>query len=237
MIFQEPMTSLNPVFTVVEQIAEAVRLHQNASPRAASARAIEALRAVYIPQAEKRMNEFPHQFSGGMRQRVMIAMALACEPSILIADEPTTALDVTVQAQIFDLLEELRERKSTSIILITHDMGVVAEMADRVIVMYAGRKIEEAPVEALLQRPAHPYTRGLLACRPALELGAPGTRAKLTEIPGIVPPLHLLGPGCSFAPRCAHADERCRRETPPTIAVAGGHSVACWLHHAQGAAA
>lgn len=237
MIFQEPMTSLNPVFTVGEQIAEAVRLHQNLGGRAARARAIEMLRAVRIPEAGKRVNEYPHQFSGGMRQRVMVAMALACEPSILIADEPTTALDVTVQAQIFDLLEELRERKSTSIILITHDMGAVAEMADRVIVMYAGRKVEEGPVDAILERPAHPYTVGLLACRPILRLGAVGARAKLAEIPGVVPPLHLLGAGCSFAPRCPQSQERCRREAPPTVAISDGHGAACWLRVGEKAAA
>jgi len=233
MIFQEPMTSLNPVFTVGEQIAEAVRLHQNVGARAARARAAEMLRAVRIPEADKRIDEYPHQFSGGMRQRVMVAMALACEPNILIADEPTTALDVTVQAQIFDLLEELRERKSTSIILITHDMGAVAEMADRVIVMYAGRKVEEGPVEDILERPAHPYTEGLLACRPVLQLGAAGARAKLAEIPGVVPPLHMLGAGCSFAPRCPKAQQRCRLEAPPTVAVSDAHSSACWLRVAE----
>ena len=237
MIFQEPMTSLNPVFTVGEQIAEAVRLHQNVGARAARARAVEMLRAVRIPEVDKRVNEFPHQFSGGMRQRVMIAMALACEPQILIADEPTTALDVTVQAQIFDLLEELRERKSTSIILITHDMGAVAEMADRVIVMYAGRKVEEGPVAELLERPAHPYTEGLLACRPVLHLAAVGEREKLAEIPGVVPPLHLLGAGCSFAPRCPYVHERCRREAPPVVAISPGHAAACWLRTDDRAAA
>jgi peptide/nickel transport system ATP-binding protein len=229
MIFQEPMTSLNPVYTVGEQIAEALRLHKGMSREAARARAVEALRAVHIPEAERRANEYPHQFSGGMRQRVMIAIALACEPKILIADEPTTALDVTVQAQIFDLLQEMREARGTAIILITHDMGAVAEMADRVIVMYAGRKVEEGRVEDILDRPAHPYTQGLLACRPQLVLGEVEARKQLAEIPGVVPPLHLLGAGCAFAPRCMHAMPRCHESAPRERSVGDGHSAACWL--------
>ncbi len=237
MIFQEPMTSLNPVYTVGEQIAEALRLHRGLGRNAARARAIEMLRAVHIPEPERRVEEYPHQFSGGMRQRVMIAIALACEPKILIADEPTTALDVTVQAQIFDLLEELRETRGTAIILITHDMGAVAEMADRVIVMYAGRKVEEGRVEDILERPAHPYTRGLLACRPTLVLGHPGARTELAEIPGVVPPLHQLGAGCAFAPRCAHAMPRCRESAPPQTGLAAGHAAACWLLEPRQAAA
>jgi peptide/nickel transport system ATP-binding protein len=228
MIFQEPMSSLNPVFTVGDQIGEALRLHQGMNARQARERTIEMLRAVHIPEPHKRVDEFPHQFSGGMRQRVMIAMALACEPAVLIADEPTTALDVTVQAQIFDLLAELRSRKSTSIILITHDMGAVAEMADRVIVMYAGRKVEEGTVETILDAPAHPYTRGLLACRPQLVIGEVPARRALTEIPGVVPPMNRLGPGCAFAPRCPQAGERCGAERPPVRTLVAGHAAACW---------
>jgi peptide/nickel transport system ATP-binding protein len=237
MIFQEPMTSLNPVYPVGEQIAEAIRLHKGAGRDAARARAIEMLRAVHIPEPQRRAKEFPHQFSGGMRQRVMIAMALACEPKILIADEPTTALDVTVQAQIFDLLQELRENRDTAIILITHDMGAVAEMADRVIVMYAGRKAEEGRVEEILSRPAHPYTQGLLACRPQLALGELGAREPLAEIPGVVPPLHLLGAGCAFAPRCPHVMARCREEVPPEFTAGDNHTATCWLLHAKEQAA
>ncbi|MDA0275950.1 MAG: ABC transporter ATP-binding protein [Proteobacteria bacterium] len=229
MIFQEPMTSLNPVYTAGEQIAEALRLHMGLGNEAARKKAIEMLRAVHIPEPEKRVDEFPHQFSGGMRQRVMIAIALACEPKVLIADEPTTALDVTVQAQIFDLLQELREARGTAIILITHDMGAVAEMADRVIVMYAGRKVEEGRVEDILARPAHPYTQGLLACRPRLVLGEVGERAQLAEIPGVVPPLHLLGAGCPFAPRCPHAKPVCSERPPAETQVGERHSATCWL--------
>ncbi len=229
MIFQEPMTSLNPVFTVGDQIAEAARLHLGLGSGQARARAIEMLKAVHIPEAERRIDEYPHQFSGGMRQRVMIAMALICEPQVLIADEPTTALDVTVQAQIFDLLQELRDTRGTAIVLITHDMGAIAEMADRVVVMYAGRKVEEGPVEAILAQPAHPYTRGLLACRPQLHLGTGGARTVLQEIPGVVPPLHLLGRGCAFAERCAHALPRCREQFPPETMAGEGHHASCWL--------
>ena len=236
MIFQEPMTSLNPVYPVGEQIAEALRLHKGLSGEAARARAVAALRAVHIPEAERRANEYPHQFSGGMRQRVMIAIALACEPKILIADEPTTALDVTVQAQIFDLLQEMREARGTAIILITHDMGAVAEMADRVIVMYAGRKVEEGGVEDILDRAVHPYTQGLLECRPQLVLGDVATRKPLAEIPGVVPPLHMLGAGCAFAPRCRHAMARCQESAPHDTVLGEGHKAACWLLEEKAAA-
>jgi peptide/nickel transport system ATP-binding protein len=231
MIFQEPMTSLNPVYTVGEQIAETIRLHRGVSRSAAWSAAVDMLKAVHIPEAERRAHDYPHQFSGGMRQRVMIAIAIACEPQILIADEPTTALDVTVQAQIFDLLQELRERRGTATILITHDMGAVAEMADRVIVMYAGRKVEEGPVETILAAPAHPYTQGLLACRPHLRLGADASapRRALAEIPGVVPPLHRLGKGCGFAPRCPVRLESCVSDAPPELKVGASQVARCWL--------
>ncbi|MDQ7261229.1 ABC transporter ATP-binding protein [Paracoccus sp. PS-1] len=224
MIFQEPMTSLNPVFTCGEQIAEAVRLHQKVSPKAAFARAVDMLRAVGIPEPELRARAYPHQLSGGMRQRVMIAMALSCEPKLLIADEPTTALDVTVQAQIFGLLDELRQKTGTAIVLITHDMGAVAEMADKVAVMYAGRVIERGPADAVLDNPGHPYTRGLLASIPRVDADPD---ADLPEIPGIVPALTDLGRGCAFAPRCPLAVEACRAAQPRHIAMTGDHSAAC----------
>ena len=230
MIFQEPMTSLNPVFTVGEQIAETVRLHQGLDRRAALGRAVEMLKAVGIPAPERRVREYPHQLSGGMRQRVMIAMALACRPRVLIADEPTTALDVTVQAQIFDLLEELQRSTGTAIILITHDMGAIAELAERVVVMYAGRKVEEGPVDEILSRPLHPYTRGLIECVPHLLADPPPERPALVEIPGVVPGLAELGrPECPFAPRCPHVMEECRRAMPAEASPAPGHRVACWL--------
>ena len=236
MIFQEPMTSLNPVFTVGDQIAETARLHLGLSAADARKRAIEMLKAVHIPSAERRVDEYPHQFSGGMRQRVMIAMALACEPEVLIADEPTTALDVTVQAQIFDLLQELRDTRGTAIVLITHDMGAIAEMADRVVVMYAGRKVEEGSVEAILGQPSHPYTRGLLACRPQLQLGR-AERKALQEIPGVVPPLHLLGRGCAFADRCPQMMPRCKEAYPPETQAGASHVASCWLLPPPGEAA
>ena len=227
MVFQEPMTSLNPVLTVGRQVAEALVLHKGMSRSAANARAVEMLHLVNIPAPARRASEDPHQLSGGMRQRVMIAMALACDPKLLIADEPTTALDVTIQAQILDLMRALKEKTGAAIMLITHDLGVVAEMAQRVVVMYAGRKVEEARVDDIFARPRHPYTRGLLNSMP--RLGAAKTaRARLAEIPGMVPSLREPIAGCAFASRCAHAVERCRAESPPLELRGDGHTVACW---------
>jgi peptide/nickel transport system ATP-binding protein len=226
MIFQEPMTSLNPVLTVGSQIAEAVRIHQNASAADARARAEEMLRLVKIPDPAKRLDDYPHQFSGGMRQRVMIAMALSCNPKLLVADEPTTALDVTVQAQILRLMLELKERTGAAVILITHALGVVAETCQRVIVMYAGRIVESAPVEELFDRPLHPYTRGLMASIP--RLGAAARQARLTEIPGIVPDLRKPIAGCAFAPRCPIAEARCTEAAPALADHGARHAVACW---------
>ncbi len=231
MIFQEPMTSLNPVMTIGKQIAEVLLLHQGMTTKQAYARAVEMLRLVKIPEPEQRVKEYPHQLSGGMRQRAMIAIALACNPKVLIADEPTTALDVTIQAQILNLIVELQNRLGTAVILITHDLGVVAETAQRVIVMYAGRKVEEADVGELFARPMHPYTRGLMASIPRLDLMRGEVKdetERLLEIPGIVPPLSALPPGCAFAPRCAHADERCRTQYPPYEQKGSGHWAACW---------
>jgi peptide/nickel transport system ATP-binding protein len=228
MIFQEPMTALNPVFSVGEQIAETLAVHEGLGRRAALGKAIELLAAVGIPAPERRIREYPHQLSGGMRQRAMIAMALACSPKLLIADEPTTALDVTVQAQILDLLKDIQLRFGTAILLITHDMGVVAEVADRVAVMYAGRKVEEGVAAAVLERPAHPYTRALIACAPRPIVGE-GERQLLEEIPGIVPSMLRLPPGCAFEPRCRSALPRCRAERPPEFAFAPRRLSACWL--------
>ena len=230
MIFQEPMTSLNPVFTVGDQIAEVLMLHEGLPKSRALTAARELLEMVRLPDAAAMLKRYPHQLSGGMRQRVMIAMALACRPSVLIADEPTTALDVTVQAQIFDLLKDLQDRSGTAIIMITHDMGAIAEMADRVVVMYAGRQAEEGPVAEILERPRHPYTQGLIACVPHLTDDPPPERLPLTEIPGVVPPLTSLGRGCAFAARCPQAFDRCRAEAPPAIAISPGHHAACWLN-------
>jgi oligopeptide/dipeptide ABC transporter ATP-binding protein len=230
MIFQEPMTSLNPLMTVGRQISEAIALHRGVSRREASNQAVEMLRRVHIPEPERRVHAYPHQLSGGMRQRVMIAMAVSCDPKVLIADEPTTALDVTIQAQILDLMRELQDRLSTAVILITHDMGVVAENADRVVVMYAGRKVEEASAKALFERPGHPYTRGLLGSIPNLEVAAhAGTRRpRLNEIKGMVPSLADLPEGCTFAPRCAFATAECHAAYPPLLQHRTGHWIACW---------
>jgi oligopeptide/dipeptide ABC transporter ATP-binding protein len=230
MIFQEPMTSLNPLYTSGHQIAEAIALHQGLSRKDAMDGAIEMLRRVAIPDPERRAQSYPHQLSGGMRQRVMIAMALSCNPKVLIADEPTTALDVTIQAQILELMRELRERLGTAMILITHDLGVVAENADRVVVMYAGRKVEEAAVDELFDNPGHPYTVGLLGSIPRLDSAALAKtkRPRLTEIKGMVPSLANLPPGCSFAARCGFATDQCRAAYPPLEMHRPEHWIACW---------
>ncbi|HEX4616574.1 MAG TPA: ABC transporter ATP-binding protein, partial [Stellaceae bacterium] len=233
MIFQEPMTSLNPLMTVGRQISEAIALHRGLSRRDAVERAIEMLRRVHIPEPERRAHTYPHQLSGGMRQRVMIAMAVSCNPKLLIADEPTTALDVTIQAQILDLMRELQETLGTAIVLITHDMGVVAENADRVAVMYAGRKVEEASAKDLFECPGHPYTKGLLGSIPNVEVAAHTRtrRPRLNEIKGMVPSLANLPQGCTYAPRCGLASEECRASYPPLSQYRPGHWVACW--HAE----
>jgi oligopeptide/dipeptide ABC transporter ATP-binding protein len=231
MIFQEPMTSLNPLHTVGRQVGEAIALHEDLSRREAMAKAVEMLHRVSIPDPARRANAYPHQLSGGMRQRVMIAMALSCTPKVLIADEPTTALDVTIQAQILELIRDQQRRLGTAVVLITHDMGVVAETADRVVVMYAGRKVEEAGAADLFERAAHPYTRGLLNSIPHLDDAARSRgarRPRLNEIKGTVPSLARLPPGCSFAPRCPYADDRCREAAPPIAPHRPGHLVACW---------
>jgi peptide/nickel transport system ATP-binding protein len=230
MIFQEPMSSLNPVLTIGAQIAEAVLLHEPLSRAQAWQKAVEMLRLVRISEPEQRATAYPHQLSGGMRQRAMIAMALACHPKLLIADEPTTALDVTIQAQILAIMSELQQQLGTAVILITHDLGVVAETAQRVIVMYAGRKVEEAPVADLFAHPQHPYTRGLLASIPRLALmrGAEQESERLQEIPGIVPALSNLPAGCVFAPRCDFAQDRCRASYPVYEEKRPAHWAACW---------
>ena len=223
MIFQEPMTSLNPVFTIGDQITEAIRAHERLSPKALVARAVGMLEKVGIPSAAQRMGDYPHQMSGGQRQRVMIAMALACRPKLLIADEPTTALDVTIQAQILDLLMDLRDEFGMAIVIITHNMGVVAETADRVIVMYAGRVVEEARVESVFDAPRHPYTRGLLSCIPSLE----GTARRLTAIPGTLPDPRRRPPGCRYAPRCGLAVAACNDGIPPLLPLGPAQRAAC----------
>jgi peptide/nickel transport system ATP-binding protein len=228
MIFQEPMTSLNPVMRIGDQITEAVHLHRKMSRKEAWKQAVEMLRLVRIPEPERRAIEYPHQLSGGMRQRAMIAMALACRPALLIADEPTTALDVTIQAQILALVLELQKELGMGLILITHDLGVVAQTAQRVIVMYAGKKVEEADVETLFARPRHPYTRGLMASIPTVPLPGAKSDARLVEIPGMVPSLTSLPAGCAFAPRCTLAIPRCREQYPPLQSFAGNHLAACW---------
>jgi oligopeptide/dipeptide ABC transporter ATP-binding protein len=225
MIFQEPMSALNPVFTVGEQIAEVVRVHANASRKEAAARAVEMLAAVGIPDPARRAGEYPHQLSGGMRQRVMIAMALVMSPAVVLADEPTTALDVTIQAQILELLQEMQRRLGTAIVMITHDLGVIAEVARRVVVMYAGEVVEEAPVDALFAQAHHPYTEGLLAAVP--RLGA--RRERLATIPGSVPPATAWPAGCRFRDRCPYAWERCAREHPPLYRIGEAHVSRCHL--------
>ena len=231
MIFQEPMTSLNPVLTIGRQIGETLMLHEKLDAKAAAARAVEMLKLVQIPEAERRMAEYPHQLSGGMRQRVMIAMALSCNPKVLIADEPTTALDVTIQAQILEIILDLQRKLGTAVILITHDLGVVAETAQRVVVMYAGRKVEEAPVQDLFAHPQHPYTHGLMGSIPRLPSMRgenDGAVERLQEIPGTVPALSNLPSGCVFAPRCVHAQDRCRAQYPTFEQKRPGHWAACW---------
>ena len=224
MIFQEPMTSLNPAFTIGDQLIEGIRCHRDISAAEAREHAIAMLRRVRIPSPEQRIDEYPHKLSGGMRQRVMIAMALACEPQLLIADEPTTALDVTIQAQVLDLMRTLREETGTAIILITHDLGVIAELADDVAVMYSGRIVERAPVERLFAEPQHPYTIGLLGSIPKLHLA----QDRLNAIEGQVPTPMTRMDGCRFAPRCPFAIDKCRREVPPLMDMGGGHEAACW---------
>jgi peptide/nickel transport system ATP-binding protein len=228
-VFQEPMTSLNPVYTVGEQIAEVIRLHEGLGRRAALEKTVEMLKLVHIPHAARRVHDYPHQFSGGMRQRVMIAMALCCNPKLLIADEPTTALDVTIQAQILELLAELKGRFGMAVMLITHAMGVVAEVAQRVVVMYAGKVVEEAPVGELFASPKHPYTQGLIRSIPRVDTAAI-EKKKLEAIAGVVPSLLEPPPGCRFAPRCRYARAACTVETPPLREVARGHKVACVLY-------
>jgi peptide/nickel transport system ATP-binding protein/oligopeptide transport system ATP-binding protein len=228
MIFQEPMTSLNPVYTVGDQIAEMFVFHRGMGQKESWDRSVEMLRRVQIPNPEKRACEYPHQLSGGMRQRAMIAMALACDPEILIADEPTTALDVTIQAQILDLMLQLKQDTGAAIIMITHDLGVIAETAQRVVVMYAGRVVEEADTATLFEEPLHPYTQGLLRSIPRMGQRARHGRARLAEISGVVPSLYELPDGCTFHPRCREAEKTCRRQAPQMKDLGGGRRIRCW---------
>ncbi|MFD1910951.1 ABC transporter ATP-binding protein [Halodurantibacterium flavum] len=229
MIFQEPMTSLNPVLRVGRQVAEVIRLHERLSAREARARVVDLFRQVGIPAPEARYDAYPHEMSGGMRQRVMIAMSLACQPRLIIADEPTTALDVTIQAQVLDLLRKLVTERGSSLLMITHDLGVVSETADRVAVMYAGQIVETAPVDAFFARPLHPYAAALMQCVPQIDTGRAG-RGALPTIPGTVPDLADLPPGCAFQDRCPHVMARCRSEEPPLAVLSENRQARCWLH-------
>ncbi len=231
MIFQEPMTSLNPLLTIGEQISEAIVLHQGLDRRQAWQRAVEMLSRVQIPSPEARAREYPHKLSGGMRQRAMIAMALSCHPQLLLADEPTTALDVTIQAQIMDLMQKLREEMQASILLITHNLGLIAEMAKKVVVMYAGKVVEEAPVKELFQEPLHPYTQGLLGSVPLMGRKLREGRRQLQEIPGIVPSIFEMPRGCRFHPRCPKVMDMCSKHEPPEVHVDPSRRVLCWLYH------
>jgi len=233
MIFQEPMTSLNPVFTVGDQIAEAITLHQNMARKKAWEKSIDLLKMVGIPSPERRVYDYPHEMSGGMRQRVMIAMALSCRPKLLIADEPTTALDVTIQAQILDIMIDLKQRLGMSIILITHNLGIIAGIAQRVVVMYAGRIVEEGQVKQIFSHPLHPYTQGLLQSVPRIDVNYHRESDRLREIPGVVPSLLRLPPGCAFVPRCPKRADPCARERPPMVLLEEHHSVSCWLAQAE----
>jgi oligopeptide/dipeptide ABC transporter ATP-binding protein len=233
MIFQEPMTSLNPVFRIGEQIAEVIRLHQHLPARQAMALSVEQLREVGIPDPQKRARDYPHNLSGGMRQRVMIAMAMSCHPRLLLADEPTTALDVTIQAQILDLISGLKEKNKMAVVLITHDLGVVAQAAEKVAVMYAGKIVESGAVEEIFSNPLHPYTHGLLEsiparCEQSLERGS-----YLKTIPGSVPSLYNIAPGCRFYERCSYAEEKCAGKEPPLKEIESGHFVSCWKYSAK----